>query len=557
MAVIAAAVGVSLYAEDMDRRAKARYYFMQGSVEAGHENMDRAYEYFKKAYELDPDYADAAFTYGNQRLFMRNDTLQSDVELNRSREMMREYVDRNPRDIYATQMYGYVSTALDTIDEAIRVYENAYSLMSKETQLLPVLSDAYMRKIQGDKAIDALERYEKIEGKSKEISLKKITIRMALNDTTGAQEEVDALIRWNPRDPYSVLLKGNLYDLIGKPDSVIAAYRQAEKLAPNSGAVKMNMANYYRSIGDSVMLDKMMYEALLAEDFELRDKLGILGDYLQKLLEGKGDQTRGDHLFEVLKSQYPHEPEVLEMSARYSAAKGDFAAAEEAINYAVDVDPTNEQYWLMLLSFDLTDERYDDAVKNYRRAAEHFEPSMKLKNLYAVAASVMSDADEAEKILTELLAETDERLVGESKEEELFEVRKGLDYDGLKWVSSLYCMLGDLQYKKGEAEKGFANYDHSLYFLNDNALTLNNYAFFLSEEGKDLEKAKEMSRRSLDLAEQNATYLDTYAWILYKLGEYDEALDYIELAKELAEANGETNEEYEKHYEAIKKAASL
>ena len=536
------------------QRAKARYYFLQGSLEAGRENMPQAYEYFKKAYELDPSYDEAAFTYGNQRLFMHTDTLQTTTELLRSLEMMRGYVDRNPRDVYAAQMYGYVSTALDTIEEAIRVYENTYSLMPGETQLLPVLSDAYMRKMDGEKAVETLNQYEAIEGKSKDVSLKKITIRLAMKDTVGAIAEVDDLIKWNPRDHYSLLLKGNLYDIIGERDSVISAYRQAETLAPNSGAVKMNMANYYRTVGDSVMLDNMIYEALLSEDFELEDKLGILGDYLQKLLEGKGDKSRGDHLFEVLKTQYPHEPEVLEMSARYSAAKGNFEEAKEAISYAVDMDPTNEQYWLMLMSFDLTEERYADAVKDYGRAREHYEPSMRMKNLYAMAASMLADAGEGERILLGLLNETDSRLGEEATEEELFEVRKGMDYDGLKWVSSIYCMLGDMNYKNGKADKGFGDYEKSLYFLSDNALALNNFAYFLSEEDRDLEKAKKMSRKALDLSGENATYLDTYAWILYKLGEYQQAMDYIELARELAEKEGDTNEEYELHYEAIKKA---
>lgn len=538
---------------DSSQRAKARYYFIQGSVEAGEDNMAQAYEYFKKAYELDPGYTDAAFTYGNQRLFMRTDTLQSIEELTKSLAMMQSYVDRNPRDIYAAQMYGYVSTALDTLEEAIRVYENTYALMPSETQLLPMLAEAYLRTMQGDKALQSLDKYEAIEGKNHDLSLKKITIKMAMQDTIGAVEEVESLIKSNPRDPYSLILKGNLYEVIGEMDSVLNTYKEAERLAPNNGSVKMSLANYYRTIGDSVMLDNMIYEALLTEDIELNDKIGILADYLQKLLESKGDWSRGDYLFAVLMNQYPHEPDVLEMSARYSAAKGDFATAKESINYALDLDPTNETYWLMILSFDITQENYKDAIEDYQRAKSHYEPSIKLKNLYAVAASVVEDSKKGEEIILGLLKDEDERLVDNPGQEVLGEIRKGLDYEGISWISSLYCMLGDLHYKNDNADQGFLDYENSLYFLPDNTLTLNNFAYFLSEKDKELEKAKQMSRRSLDIAGNNATYLDTYAWILYKLGEYEEALDYIKQAMELAAEQGDTNDEYQKHYEAIKK----
>ena len=536
-------------------RDKARYYFMQGSLEVAQNNMPEAFEYFKKAYELDSTYRDAAFTYGNQRLFVRTDTLQSATELKKSMRLLQEYVDDNPMDLYAAQMYGYVTTALDTVEEAIRVYERTYDLLPAETQLLQNLTDAYMRQMNGKAALGALERYEAIEGKSSEVSLKKITVMLATKDTIGALKEADSLIASNPKDPYSRILKGNLYEVVGEMDSVIQAYKEAQKLAPDNGSVKMSLANYYRAIGDSVMLDNMMYEALLSEDIELNDKLGILGDYLQKLLEEEGDKARGDHLFEVLREQYPHEPDVLDMAARYAGAKGEYDIARETIGYAIDMDPANERYWLMLLSFELTENRYKEVVKDYERAKEFIEPSTRMKNLYAASASMLENLEEGEWILNELLKETDERLdMTKVDAEERQNVRKGLDYEGLEWVSSLYCMLGDLYYKKGDTENAFKEYENSLYFLNDNALTLNNYAYFLSENDKDLEKAKKMSRRALDLVENNPTYIDTYAWILYKLGEYHEAMEYMKYAMELAEQQGDENEEYISHFEAIKRA---
>lgn len=536
-------------------RDKARYYFMQGGLEASKNNMPQAYEYFKYAYALDTTYYDASFTYGNQRLFLRSDTLQSNLELKRSLSMMQNYVDENPQDIYAVQMYGYVTTALDTIEESIRVYEKAYELLPRETQLLPQLADAYMRNMKNKEAIKTLERYESIEGKNKDLSLKKITFLLASKDTVGAIKEVDLLIDSNPRDPFSRILKGNLYEVIGDMDSVIKAYKDAERLAPENGAVKMSLAQYYRSVGDSVMLDNMIYEALLSEEFELDDKLGILGDYLQKLLDEDGDRQRGDHLFSILQSQYPYEPDVMDMAARYAAAKGDYEGAAEAIGYAIDMDPSNEKYWLMLLSYDITQNKYEKAISDYEKSVEHIQPSLQLKNIYAAAATMLEDSSVAEEILIELLRETDNRLLAnDNKQENLETVRNSLDYDGLTWVSSLYCMLGDLYYKRGDAEKGFEDYENSLYFISDNALTLNNFAYFLSEENKDLEKAKKMSRRSLDLVENNATYLDTYAWILYKMGDYEEAMDYMKLALDLAGEAGDENEEYKTHYEAILKA---
>lgn len=532
-------------------RAKARYYFLQGSIEASNKNMDKAYEYFKKAYETDPGFHDAAFTYGSQRLFLRNDTMQSDKEMLASLALMQRYVDHNPRDVYATQLYGYITTALDTLQEAERVYEKAYELMPAETQLLDLLAEARMRQMNFPGALEALEKYEKIEGKTKDISLKKITIYLASKDTVGAILEAQNLVDANPRDPYCLIMQGNLYEITGNMDSVLQSYRKAEELAPDNGTVKMSLAQYYREIGDSIMLDNMVYEALLSEDFELEDKLGILGEYLQKLLDEKGDKSRGDHLFSVLHTQYPHEPQVLDMAARYSAAKGEFKTAAEDIGYAIDMEPTNETYWQMLVSYRMADENYPQAVKDYNKANEVIEPPLSLKNLYAAAASMLDDANATDSIISGLLREIDPALLT-VEPEATDSVRRSLDYDQLQYVSSLYCILGDMYFKNGQSPEAFQEYEMSLYFIPDNVLTLNNYAYFLSEEDLDLEKAKKMSHRVLELVDNNPTYLDTYAWVLYKLGEYHEAMEYIEQALDVAKEVGDDNEEYLKHYEAIK-----
>ena len=549
---LVAITNVGALSHDVNRE-KARYYFTQGALEASDKNMASAYEYFKKAYETDPTYHDAAFTYGGQRMFVQTDTLQSDIELLKSLALMQNYVDAYPNDLYATQMYGFVASRLDTIEETIRVYERVYNNMPKETQLLINLADAYMMADNTQKAIENLNKYEKIEGKSYQTSLKKISCMLVAGDTLAAVTEVNDLIVSNPRDPYNRLLKGNLYEVIGDNDSVLAAFKEAERIAPESGTVKMSLANLYRNKGDSVMLDNMMYEALLSEDFEIEEKVGILGDYLQKLIDEKGEKSRGDYLFKVLMEQYPHEPSLLDMSARYSAAKGNFREAAEEIEYAIDLDATNETYWLMLMSYLLADSRFSDIVATYPRIKQHITPSPAMKNLYAGAASQLEDTKKGKEILKELLADENPILLKNDKEE-IESLRKSLDYDNLLWISNLFCMIGDLDYKTGEPEDGFKAYENSLLFFNDNALTLNNYAYFLSEENKDLEKAKTMSRRSLDLSENNPTYLDTYAWILYKLGEYEEALDYQKLAIELAGKAGDDNEEFEIHLKAIEKA---
>ena len=52
----------------------------------------------------------------------------------------------------------------------------------------------------------------------------------------------------------------------------------------------------------------------------------------------------------------------------------------------------------------------------------------------------------------------------------------------------------------------------------------------MSEDGKDLQKAEQMSYRVIKAEPNNATYLDTYAWILFLEKRFIEAKLYIDQA---------------------------
>lgn len=112
-------------------------------------------------------------------------------------------------------------------------------------------------------------------------------------------------------------------------------------------------------------------------------------------------------------------------------------------------------------------------------------------------------------------------------------------------VSDIYALLGDILHENGRNEEAFQSFERALEYNPDNALCLNNYAFFLALTGKNLDKAERMSRHCIELETDNATYFDTYAWILYKQRKYREALYYSEEALRLADNTSESATIYE------------
>lgn len=530
-----------------DVRQKARYYYLEGVDFQTQGNNAAAYELYKRAYRLDSTYAEAASAYGSMRLMADGDSLRTKEARQESLELMRTFVDRYPDDQNESRFYAFAAARTGNLPEAVRVYKRTAGRFPKNTDLLVELADVYMASDSIDRAIESLSAFEKVEGSSPQLSLRKISYLLSKNDTVRAMAEARSMLSANPTaSPYWILM-GNLFDVVSQPDSALKYYKLAEEMSPRSGSAKMALANYYRQQGDSVAYDAKIYEALLCEEYGLEEKTNLLAEYLQTLISEKNDTARGDYLFGVLKEQYPHEPFVLDLSARYNAAKGNYGAAAESISYAIDMEPDNDAFWGQLMTYQIQAERYKDAVVTYERAEAYFAPTEGLDLLRASALSMDSAWNEAIEAFGKLIHRVNVTLpLTDSITDKA--VINHLEYEDLARLSTYYQLMGDAYYQRGDLEQSFIAYGNSLLFMPDNAATLNNYAYFLVENGGDLERAYHMSLDAITQEPDNSTYLDTFAWILFKRQEYAEALEHQKKAVEKAEEENNVSAELYEHY---------
>lgn len=541
-----------------EKALKARYYFLQGTVAEASGDAASAYEYYKKANSIDPSYPEAAYSYGLMRLGIDHDTLATREEKRAGLLLARPLVDLYPGDFYPAMNYAYMAGMFDSVAEPIRVFERLQRLRPEKTVSLLYLSQFYAMQKETSKAVDALDRYERIEGHSIPLTLRKVVYHLSDADTLAAIAEAEKLIAMNPAEADYIMLKGNVFEYLAMPDSALAYYERAERAAPESGRVKQQLAKFFASQGDSVNYDLKTYQSLLCEDLDLQDKLEQMAAYLQKIINDKSDTQRGDTLFNVLRSQYPHESEILYLSARYNGAKRNYPAAIEDIGYAIDLDGDNENLWQSLLLFQLSDDRPREAMQSYRKMQTKItDPSLPVKLLFANAAQLSDSTATAVGTYQELLYSIDKSLTLADTITNKNDYRHfGIDQAGL--VSELYEMAGDAYFaaEPKMMEDSYRCYENALFFNPDNLLALNNYAYFIVDtenpatDSPRFEKAKNMSRRTVEstTSNPNGTYLDTYAWILFKEGNYKEALQYQKAAIEAAEEEGNPSAELYFHY---------
>lgn len=516
--------GLLLFANtpEMSRRDKARYYFLEGVINRSQGKMAEAHELFRKAVETDDSYLEAQEAYNFGKLMMPSDSIAEQYEAFRN---MRPMVDAYPNDEYESGYYAYLARQLRDYDEAIRIYRRLDSISPDNTERLLHLAELYTIKNDLVKAYESYERYEKAEGKSSQISLRKIVYKLNMSDTIAAIAEADSLIAFNPQKAEYHILKGDVLTHLQQYDSAYKCYLNAEKIEPDNGDVKISIANYFLNKGDSLEYDNKIYDALMCDDFDLGAKIEILAEYLQKLIDNQSDTNRGDQLFAALRNQYPHEPEILDLAARYNAAIEKYEEAIENISYAIDMRPDTEQYWGQKMSYLLHLDRCEEVIECYNNATNYFEPTDHLTYLLAPAYMMLEEYEKTIEIYTRLLHAIEPTLPIDSPIIDKKSLNS-LSYDQLMKANAFYTFIGDSYQQMNNHQLAFNAYENALIFFPESAATLNNYAYFLAIDGVDLDKAERMSAAAVKAEPDNATYIDTYAWVFFKKGDYENALKY-------------------------------
>lgn len=498
---------------DQDKR-KAEYIYMQAQVYKAQDSIASYYDLMKYAYELDSTNTAIAFYYGYLMTLKDNST---DLEKNRGLELMKRHVDAHPEDYYETSYFSDACMSLRHNDMGLQAIERLAEINPTKTEVQMRLAAAYVRNEKFAEALKVYEKIEDFEGKSVEITAYKAALCSQLGDTIGAITEMRNLYNTAPANVNFNLIMSELFKQYNMQDSAIYYLDQAQRLDPENGNVYFAKAQYYDEIGDSINYDKQIYNALVSNDLPVETKLDVLTQYTQTQLIRNDSTDRVNNLFKVLIEQHPHEPKVHELYSMYYSTIKDYKHAIEEIEYEVDLDPTNAEAWQRLMVVNIMDDNYAGAIKAAEKALEYNPENLDLYRYIAPSYYQMKEYDKAIVTYDKALA-----LVDSTKNVELY--------------SDLLCGKGDVYVELGDSARGFEYYERSLSIAPGNTGTMNNYAYFLSLCGKDLDKAESMAAKAVYSNPNNSTFIDTYAWVFFKKKNYDMALLYIKSAIDNADS---------------------
>ena len=489
-------------------RVKATYVLMEAQRQHFLEHDDAFYHLIAYAYSLDSTNTSIAFYMGVAK-FERTSFEHTD-ELTAALAQMRKHVEAPPEDKYEARLYAHAAFLVNQYQEGLRVLNIQHQLHPQDDNLLSTMADAYEKTSDYKKALAIYDTLQQWRGQSVELSSAKLKAYQALNDTTGAIHEMRALLASAPTNADYNLAMGKMLFMFGYRDSAMVYYDKAQQYEPDNGLTYLTKAEYYLALGDTLNYDRQTYQALVSTDLDVESKLQILVNYTKTLLSAKDTTHRTDHLFDVLIEQHPLEPQIRVLYSEYLMFIDNNEGAAEQIDYALNLDPTNEELWTRLMAYHLYAGNYEKAIEVGDKAIRLNPDNVELYSYLGSSCYSVKQYDKAIEVYDKALAILDSTQVDDR--------------------SNLLSGKADVKFAMGDTIAAFALYDQSLDLNPDNPGTLNNYAYFLALSNRDLDKAERMSAKTIVEDAANPTYLDTYAWVFYMRKEYTMAQLYIEMA---------------------------
>ena len=491
------------YAQISSDAERYDYFFLEAMTEREKGNASAAFELLRHCLEINPEASEAYYYLAHYYLGMKQN--------GKALEAFRKASELEPDNVSYLETLAQMYLQSQDLKAATETFEKLSKAEPEREDVLGMLVQLYSEdEKQYSKAIDILNRLEEIDGMNERISYAKADLYWKMDNGKAALAEMKKLADQYPydlnyRNAYADMLLANDQD-----KKAFDIYRGILKEEPGNSKVLMSLRTYFLAKGNTAAADSTTIKILTESNANTDEKIYILRQEVMESENNGGDSIKVLSLFERTISAKDSDPGIGLLMASYMQLKN---MPKEDINRVLEgvlnKAPDNASARLQLIA-DAWEKKDLDRVVNLCAAARQYNPDEMAFYYYQGVALAQQDKN-AEAI------EAFRNGIGVIKEDSSPDI-----------VSDLYAILGDLLHQDGYKQEAFAAYDSCLQWKPENYSCLNNYAYFLCEDGGDLEKAEKMTYKAIKAEAKNATFLDTYAWILFKQERFAEAKIYIE-----------------------------
>ena len=486
-----------------EQQRKYDYFFLEAMRLKEKKDYASAFGLLQHCLDIHPNAASALYEVSQYYMFLR--------QVPQGQEALEKAVANAPDNYWYSQGLASLYQQQNELDKAVTLLEQMVVRFPAKQDPLFNLLDLYGRQEKYDEVISTLNRLEKRMGKNEQLSMEKFRIYLQMKDDKKAFQEIESLVQEYPMDMRYQVILGDVYLQNGKKQEAYDVYQKVLAAEPDNPMAIFSMASYYKQTGQEELYQQQLDTLLLNKKVTPDTKVGVMRQMIVENEQADKDSTQIIDLFDRIMKQEQDDPQIPMLYAQYLLSKNMESESVPVLEQVVDLDPTNKAARMMLIGAAVKKEDYKQIIKVCEPGIEATPDALEFYYYLAVAYNQAEKPDSVISICKRALEHT----TADSKKE---------------IVSDFYSILGDMYHTQKQMKEAYAAYDSALVYNPSNIGALNNYAYYLSVERRDLDKAEEMSYKTVKAEPNNATYLDTYAWILFEKGNYAEARIYIDNA---------------------------
>jgi len=471
---------------------------LNGEREKALGNIDNALDYYEEALSIYP--ASSAANYAMADLFL----IKSRPDL--AYTYINQALALETNNSYYYDLKAQICHLLSKNTEAAAALKEVIRLNPGSVDAYFDAANEYIYAKDYKSALAIYDQMEERFGVGEDLVRQKEQIYLTMGKPEKAVEELKKLIQAAPGENRYQGMLAELYWQMGKKKESVEIYEGILKSEPSNGFAHFGMAEYYRSENQKEDMLRELNEAFKDSRINVQAKMNVLYSLIPLI---ENDRSLKDPIFEMAKTAslaHPNDAMAHTILADLYLADNRIKDALDAYQVAIGIDPGNLEVWKQYCSILMELGKVETLQKESEKAMEYF-PEQAI--LYYYQATALYQLKEYEKT-----AKTSKMGLGLYAPDEEINLQ-------------LYILQGDALNNLKEYEASDKSFDKALVLDPENRFVLNNYAYYLSIRKTKLEKAKKMSAKTLELSPNDASYLDTYGWILFQMNDKEGALKYI------------------------------
>lgn len=478
-------------------------------------NLTEAVKLYNLVIKEKPDCTVAYYELGS--IFLATNQLEL------ARKNLQSAYEQDPGNEWYTNAYLNSLGAMEEYELAVDILKQQLKQYPDDPEWAFRLAGTYFAMEKGSKALRLLDKIEKERGFSEKVTLMKASIYESEEKYDSALEEVEKVMSLFPEAVQFRVVAAELCLKSGKEEEAATYYQEIlEEDSLNIFALT-NLTDYYRQKGDFRNSYKYLAKSFASKQIDVNRKKAILSYYLSDEDQVSAYSRELSNVIEVLAETHPEESDISLMAADFYIQTQDYNRAYHHLKNYLKLQKGTYNIYMQTIMLANAAGLSDELLDICEKALQEYPDSTDIRFFRGIA------------------------LYQSGKYEDLIANFRGIkadDFSNPDYASQVAMLIAEAYYRTGNFEKSDSIFESLIREEPDNYIVLNNYSYYLAERGDKLDQAKAWSYMVVTKNPDNATYLDTYAWVLYKLRSFEEAERYILFA---LDKGGENDPEVNEH----------